>query len=85
MSHSLNKPILLTIGEPAGIGPELAIKLWAERNTQPVPPFVLLTDPALIESRARMLGVEMATKQWDENWSASALEEAFSEAQPCGY
>ena len=82
MSHSLNKPILLTIGEPAGIGPELAIKLWAERNTQPVPPFVLLTDPAFIESRARLLGVEMAVKQWDETWDTSALEEAFSEALP---
>ena len=80
MSHSLNKPILLTIGEPAGIGPELAIKLWAERNTQPVPPFVLLTDPSFIERRARLLGAEMIVKQWDENWSASDLQDAFSKA-----
>ena len=80
MSHSLNKPILLTIGEPAGIGPELAIKLWAERNTQPVPPFVLLTDPSFIERRARLLGAEVIVKQWDENWSASDLQDAFSKA-----
>ena len=82
MSHSANKPVLLTIGEPAGIGPELAIKLWAERNSQSVPPFVLLTDPAFIESRARLLGVEMTVKQWDENWDVSALEQIFSEALP---
>lgn len=80
MSHSLNKTILLTIGEPAGIGPELAIKLWAEQNSHSVPPFVLLTDPAFIESRARLLGTDIITQQWDENWSASTLEQAFSEA-----
>ncbi len=80
MSHSLTKPILMTIGEPAGIGPELAIKLWAERNTHSIPPFVLLTDPAFIENRARLLGVEMIVKQWNENWSATDVQEAFSKA-----
>ncbi|MEP3630313.1 MAG: 4-hydroxythreonine-4-phosphate dehydrogenase PdxA [Hyphomicrobiales bacterium] len=79
MSHSLNKPVLLTIGEPAGIGPELAVKLWAEQKTQSVPPFVLMTDPAFIESRARLLGTDITIQQWDENWSASTLKQAFSE------
>ena len=79
MGHSLNKPILLTIGEPAGIGPELAIKLWAEQNNHSVPPFVLMTDPVFIESRAHLLGTDITVQQWNENWSASKLKQAFSE------
>ena len=80
MSHSLTKPILLTVGEPAGIGPELAIKLWAERDKLSVPPFVLMTDPAFIESRAHLLGTTITLQQWDENWSAADVQEAFSNA-----
>lgn len=78
MSHSLNKPIVLTIGEPAGIGPELAIKLWAEQNARSLPPFVLLTDPTFIESRARALGVDATLQQWDERWSSQETQAAFS-------
>ncbi|MEP1443438.1 MAG: 4-hydroxythreonine-4-phosphate dehydrogenase PdxA [Hyphomicrobiales bacterium] len=80
MSHSLTKPIMLTIGEPAGIGPELAIKLWAERDKHSVPPFILLTDPAFIESRARLLGASITLQQWDENWSAAEVQSEFSKA-----
>lgn len=80
MSHSFNKPILLTVGEPAGIGPELAIKLWAERDIHSPPPFVLLTDPTFIESRARLLGEKIALQQWNEEWSSQALQDAFSQS-----
>ena len=80
MSHSLTKPILLTIGEPAGVGPELALKLWTERDELSVPPFVLLTDPTFIESRAHLLGMPVPLRQWNENWSVADMQEAFSSA-----
>ena len=35
-------PLALTMGEPAGIGGELALKAWVERSARAVPAFVLL-------------------------------------------
>lgn len=35
-------PVALTLGDPAGIGPEVALKAWAERRAGP--PFFLLGD-----------------------------------------
>ncbi len=47
---ALNQPsLLLTQGDPAGIGPELALKAWMLRKEQAVPPFAVLSDPAFLE------------------------------------
>ncbi len=40
--------LLLTQGDPAGIGPELTLKAWMERLDVGVPPFAVLTDPAYL-------------------------------------
>ena len=39
------RPLALTMGEPAGIGGEIALKAWLERENQHVPPFYLIDDP----------------------------------------
>jgi len=55
-----NKPIpviTLTAGEPAGIGPELCAVLAAEK--WPVH-LVIIADRALIESRAKLAGVDLS-------------------------
>ena len=38
------KPLALTSGEPAGIGPDIAIKAWLRRNELKLPAFYLLGD-----------------------------------------
>ena len=48
-------PIALTVGEPAGIGGEIALKAWLARGSG-VPPFYLLDDPERVASIARQLG-----------------------------
>ena len=50
----ISKPIVVTSGEPAGIGPELCLQLVA--RSWPVP-LVVLGDRDLLASRARMLGL----------------------------
>lgn len=50
----ISKPIVVTSGEPAGIGPELCLQLAA--RSWPVP-LVVLGDRDLLASRARMLGL----------------------------
>jgi len=42
MSHFSNpRPLVLTMGEPAGIGPELILKAWAERGADDHPFFAI--------------------------------------------
>ncbi len=60
------RPLALTMGEPAGIGAEIAFKAW--RKGGAVPPFFLLDDPRRLAALARHLGwtvpvVEIATPE----------------------
>ena len=38
------KPLALTSGEPAGIGPDITIEAWLRRNELKLPAFYLLGD-----------------------------------------
>jgi 4-hydroxythreonine-4-phosphate dehydrogenase len=49
-------PIAVTMGDPAGIGPDIALMSWLERSRVPVPTFVLYGDPQVLLARARALG-----------------------------
>jgi 4-hydroxythreonine-4-phosphate dehydrogenase len=53
------KPLALTIGEPAGIGPDIALAAWLRRDEENLPPFYLLGDRALLADRAKLLGLNV--------------------------
>jgi 4-hydroxythreonine-4-phosphate dehydrogenase len=53
------KPLALTLGEPAGIGPDITIKTWLRRNELKLPAFYLLGDRDLLGRRAKALGLEI--------------------------
>ncbi len=42
------RPIAVTMGDPAGVGPEVAARAWAARREQKLPPFVAIGDAAAI-------------------------------------
>ena len=48
-------PLALTMGEPAGIGPDIALLAWPRRAEFRLPPFYCLADPALMAARAATL------------------------------
>jgi 4-hydroxythreonine-4-phosphate dehydrogenase len=76
----VNNPALaLTLGEPAGIGPDIAIAAWLLRRTEAVPPFVFLGDPALLRRRAEALGRDVAVV----TVAAAEAGAAFADALPC--
>jgi 4-hydroxythreonine-4-phosphate dehydrogenase len=52
-------PLALTLGEPAGIGPDLTLKLWTERVARKLPPFFLIADKAFIAVRAKALSLDI--------------------------
>ncbi len=72
------KPLALTIGEPAGIGPDIAIEAWRRRADLGVPPFYLLGDPGFLGARAERLGVEVTLAKV----TPADAREAFAEALP---
>ena len=53
------KPLALTSGEPAGIGPDITIKAWLRRNELKLPAFYLLGDRNLLSHRAEALGLKV--------------------------
>src|SRR5271163_313015 len=71
-------PLALTLGEPAGIGPDITIKAWLRRNELGLPPFYLLGDLDFIGKRAKALGVEIQLA----DVAAAGASEAFAHALP---
>ena len=53
------KPLALTSGEPAGIGPDITIKAWLRRHELKLPPFYLLGDRDALQRRAKALGLKV--------------------------
>jgi len=72
------KPLALTLGEPAGIGPDIVIKAWLSRNELKLPAFYLLGDRDFVAKRAKILGlnIELACV------SAEQAVAAFASALP---
>jgi 4-hydroxythreonine-4-phosphate dehydrogenase len=52
----MTTPLILTMGEPAGIGGEIALAAWRARD-QGVPAFCLVDDPRRIEALAASTGL----------------------------
>ena len=61
MSEPAVLPLALTLGEPAGIGPDLTIHLWRRRAELRLPPFYLIAQADFVKRRAQLLGVDIAT------------------------
>jgi 4-hydroxythreonine-4-phosphate dehydrogenase len=53
------KPLALTMGEPAGIGPDITLQAWLRRNELKLPAFYLVGDGGLLDRRAKALGLKV--------------------------
>lgn len=56
MTSSTELPSVLTMGDPAGVGAEIAGKAWLERQNSQLRPFYLLHDAAWLDRQYRRLG-----------------------------
>ena len=52
----MSRPLALTLGEPAGIGPDITLAIWLRRNELKIPPFYVIADPKSLQRRAKQLG-----------------------------
>jgi 4-hydroxythreonine-4-phosphate dehydrogenase len=73
------RPLALTIGDPAGIGPDITLYAWAARTREAIPPFVLIGDPAVLAARSRALGLTVPLVELSE---ISAGPSHFQHALP---
>lgn len=53
------RALALTMGDPAGIGPDLALAAWKERDRLELPAFLMIADPAMLADRAKLLGLDV--------------------------
>ena len=74
----MSRPLALTIGEPAGIGPDIVLAAWARRKEFNLPAFYVLGDPAYLARRAARLGLEVPI----ETVEPSATLKVFARALP---
>jgi 4-hydroxythreonine-4-phosphate dehydrogenase len=72
------QPLALTLGEPAGIGPDLALAVWQRRAEYDIPPFYVTGDSALLGRRAEQLGLEIPIAEV----APGAAAQSFSAALP---
>ncbi|MBM3563497.1 MAG: 4-hydroxythreonine-4-phosphate dehydrogenase PdxA [Alphaproteobacteria bacterium] len=74
-------PIAVTQGDPAGIGPELALMAYATRCSHDLPPFFLLSDPAFVARIAANLALEIQI----ESTTTARARDVFFRALPVVY
>ena len=71
-------PLALTIGDPSGIGPEIAAEAWRLRREAEVPPFYLLADARQVVARGKTTGKPLVV----EVTRADAAIDTFERALP---
>ena len=75
----LIKPVALTCGDPAGIGPDITLKSWLSRNETGLPAFVYLGDIAHLRRRAIDIGASVPCEEITNFGDAGAI---FQRALP---
>ena len=73
----MTTPLALTLGEPAGIGPDIAIAAWLKRRELNLPAFYLVGDAAFIEARARVIGATVKIEDTTAEQAASVFQSAL--------
>jgi 4-hydroxythreonine-4-phosphate dehydrogenase len=58
-SNLSTKPLAVSMGEPAGIGPDLILQLFADREALHLPPLLVFGHAGFLRQRADRLGLEV--------------------------
>jgi 4-hydroxythreonine-4-phosphate dehydrogenase len=71
------RPLALTLGEPAGIGPDIALAAWLRRRELALPPFYLIADPAALARRAARLKLEVPIAPGEPSQACAAFAKSL--------
>lgn len=70
-------PLALTQGDPAGIGPELTLMAWRQRETLSLPPFASIADIGHLAALSRRLDLDVPLQACDWHEAASVFAHAL--------
>lgn len=84
MSVRTPKPLVVTPGEAAGVGVEVAIAAWMS-HARNVPVFVLIDDPDRVRKRAALIGVDLAIAAVERASDAVSVFEHALPVLPHGF
>jgi len=73
----MDKPLALTLGEPAGIGPDIAIAAWLRRKELKLPAFYVIGDRGFLDLRARHLKLDLASKDVRPDQAVATFPDAL--------
>jgi 4-hydroxythreonine-4-phosphate dehydrogenase len=71
------RPLALTSGEPAGIGPDITLKAWLRRDELDLPAFYWLGDAASLGRRAKALGLNIPLAEVRPEEACGAFAQAL--------
>jgi 4-hydroxythreonine-4-phosphate dehydrogenase len=74
---SVRLPLALTLGEPAGIGPDLTLMAWRRRAELDLPTFYVIGDPDYLAQRARALKLDVAIAAVRPDQAAASFARAL--------
>lgn len=72
-------PIAVSIGDPAGVGPELLVEAWARRDREGLRPFVAIGGAGVLAAAARQRGIDAPVRMVGSPTEAVAT---FADALP---
>lgn len=52
-------PLAISIGDPSGVGADVALNTWLKRAELSLPPFLIIADPQQLLARAELLGLNV--------------------------
>ncbi len=71
------RPLAVTLGEPAGIGPDITLALWCARTRQQVPTLYVIGDAGYLRARAQRLGLDVPIAEVDAERAAATFSTHF--------
>jgi 4-hydroxythreonine-4-phosphate dehydrogenase len=71
------RPLALTLGEPAGIGPDITFIAWRRRDELKLDPFYILGDPKFLRARAERMGADVPITVVDPAAAGAAFKAAL--------
>jgi 4-hydroxythreonine-4-phosphate dehydrogenase len=77
----MNKPLAISMGEPAGVGPDILLGLYARREELSLPPFCVFGHIDFLHARAKRLGLKIPFS----NTNASEASAVFNQALPVAH
>jgi 4-hydroxythreonine-4-phosphate dehydrogenase len=75
-------PLAVTMGDPAGVGLDIALEAWCEHRRLGLPTFFLLADPKALSDRARRLGLSVAIEEVSDGAEAESRFASSLPVQP---